>query len=324
MRSLPKLSVVMPNYNHAQHLPVSLGAILQQSVQPDEIIVLDDASTDNSVEVIQQFAIKNPHVRLERNDRNRGVVYGMNRGLELARNEYLYFAAADDQVLPGLFEKSLTLLQHYPEAALCFAVSEWREIASGLTRHVGLATADEPCYLSPSQLLDLGKQGKLLIASPTVVMSRTSILRAGGFIPELRWHCDWFAIYVAAFRQGVCFVPEALAVFNIHPTSFSERQNLRAHQEARRKMLEHLLQLLTSPEYADIAPFMRESGSLFLLGKPMLRLLLTHRRYRHFLNPTFLRQNLWFTLKMDLKKFTPRFAAEWYFRIAGHKLPSGD
>ena len=97
------------------------------------------------------------------------------------------------------------------------------------------------------------------------------------------WHADWFAIWVAAFRQGVCFLPESLARFNIHPGSFSVRQNQRAHQAARRQMMKHVLNLLISPHYADAARYMRESGSLFLFGAPMLRFMVTDARYRHFL-----------------------------------------
>src|SRR5438874_13780530 len=90
------LSVVVPNYNHWEHLPRCLQALLNQSLQPAEIIVIDDASTDNSREVIEHFSQRHPVVRAYRNEQNQGVIYGANRGIELARNDYLYFAPADD------------------------------------------------------------------------------------------------------------------------------------------------------------------------------------------------------------------------------------
>src|SRR6266446_3649184 len=117
MSSLPTLSVVVPNYNHAKYLEVSLSAILRQSLKPLEIIVLDDASTDNSVEVIRRFAAQNPLVRLVQNEKNLTVVPNLNKGVDLARGEYVYIAAADDEVLPGLFEHSMALLGKYPQAA---------------------------------------------------------------------------------------------------------------------------------------------------------------------------------------------------------------
>jgi glycosyltransferase involved in cell wall biosynthesis len=68
MPTLPTLSVVVPNYNHGKYLEFSLPALLRQSVQPLEIIVLDDVSTDNSVEVIRRFAAQSPLIRLVQNE----------------------------------------------------------------------------------------------------------------------------------------------------------------------------------------------------------------------------------------------------------------
>src|SRR5882762_8012778 len=113
----PTLSVIVPNYNHAQYLPVCLPAILNQSVPALEVIVVDDASTDNSVEVLKAFAQKYSSLRFYRNDQNRGVNYNLNFGLSVAKGDFVFFPGADDEVMPGLFEKSLTLLQQYPKAA---------------------------------------------------------------------------------------------------------------------------------------------------------------------------------------------------------------
>ena len=113
------LSVVISNYNHAHYLPESLQAILSQSYRPLEVIVIDDASTDNSVDVIESFARKDPIVHLYRNEQNRGVFFSANRGLNLAAGEYIYWAAADDRVCPGFFEKSMDILAQYPQAGLC-------------------------------------------------------------------------------------------------------------------------------------------------------------------------------------------------------------
>ena len=313
--NLPRLSVIVPNYNHARFLPNCLEAILRQSEQPFEIIVIDDASTDNSVEVIEAFTKRSPIIRFYRHDQNRGVVSGMNRGLELARGDYVYYAAADDQVLPGFFEKSLRLLNEHPQAALCCTIGDWREIETGFNWHVGVGMADAPGFLSPVQMIKLERRDKLLIAGHTAIMRKTAIVQAGRFIPELKWHCDWFAIYVAAFRHGICFVPEPLALFNIHPSSFYKARDKQAHRE----VLQLMLDLLTRAEYQDAATPIRECGALYLFGMPILKLMLGRPAYRGFITPTFLRKNLWHSLKLELKKITPRFAAEWYFRLAGYK-----
>ncbi len=70
---------VFRTYNHARYLPQVLESVLTQSVRPLEVLVLDDASTDDSVQVIQQYAARDPLVRLVRNERNLGVVATLNR-----------------------------------------------------------------------------------------------------------------------------------------------------------------------------------------------------------------------------------------------------
>src|ERR1044071_8971404 len=99
-----RLSVLMPNFNHGRFLPEALDAILGQSYQPFEVIVIDDASTDNSVEILERFAARHSCIRLVRNEQNMGVMHNVNHLLNLASGDYLLFAAADDVILPGFFE----------------------------------------------------------------------------------------------------------------------------------------------------------------------------------------------------------------------------
>ena len=113
--STANLSVVLANYNHARYLPRALDAILSQSVRPREVIVIDDASTrDNSLEVLDGYARRDPIVRVVRNETNLGVVATYNKVVGFASGEYLFLAAADDYVLPGFLEKCARLCSLRP------------------------------------------------------------------------------------------------------------------------------------------------------------------------------------------------------------------
>lgn len=306
----------MPNYNHARFLPRCLGALLAQSVQPREIIVIDDASTDDSVAVIRKFAERHPHVRLVQNPENRGVVFGMNRGVELAQADYLYYSAADDEVLPGMFERSLRLLAQHPQAAMSCGIGDWREEDTGVHWQVGVGMAATPSYLSPSRLIELECAGKLFIDSRTAIWKLADLRRIGGFDAELRWHCDWFALHALAFRHGVCFVPEAQAVAHILRSSFhSAGRSGPEHQ----RVLESILDRLARAENRDLTEALRACGGLYLFGTPMRRLLRARPQDRHFLNATFLRKNRWHSAKLAVKRWLPGFAANWYFRLAGYR-----
>jgi len=310
--TLPTLSVVVPNYNHAKYLEVCLSAIVCQSAPPLEVIVLDDASTDDSVEVIRRFAAQHQVVRLVQNGKNLGVMPNINRGIELSRGEYVYVASADDEIVPGLFEKSLRLLAKHPQAAFCCAITEWREVASGLTWHMATGMSDKPCYLSPDEMVRLGKRRKLYLVSSSCVQKREPLLKAGIFPPELRWHADWFATYVTGFRDGVCFLPEILSTANILPGSFYQSGHKKNEHE---QVLVNLLKLLNSEPFADVMPRIRAAGELALFEKPMAELLRQRPEYRHFLNFTF-RRKVWLRrAELWAKGHFPPWLARWCLNL---------
>src|SRR5215208_6594213 len=115
------LSVILTNYNHARFLPAGSGTAGPRTRPADEVIVIDDASTDDSVAVIEPFLDRFANARLVRNPANLGCAANLNRGIEIARGDIVHFAAADDVTYPRLFEQGLWLLAEHPGAALMSA-----------------------------------------------------------------------------------------------------------------------------------------------------------------------------------------------------------
>ena len=104
----PTLSVILPNYNHARYLSEAIEAIASQSHAADEFLILDDASTDNSLEIIEKFQKRYSQIRVLRHEQNRGVLEANRRLFEEARGDYVFAAAADDIFQQGhveLFEE---------------------------------------------------------------------------------------------------------------------------------------------------------------------------------------------------------------------------
>jgi glycosyltransferase involved in cell wall biosynthesis len=314
----PKLSVIVPNYNHGRFLPTCLNALLGQSVPPMEIIVIDDASTDNSMEVLAEFAKRHPRIHVYRNERNQGVVFGLNRGISLARGDYLFFPAADDEVKPGLFEKSLDLLGRHPEAALSCTIAEWFDASSGLNWHMAVGMADSPDYLSPDDLVLLGRRRKLIICTSSAILRKKPLLAAGGFIPELKWHCDWFAVTVPAFRHGICYVPEPLSDFYLHPTSYYNRGRKSAEH---RQVLIELLDRLSSASCSDIAGRIRDSTILSVFGVPIVGLLVREPAYRRFLTPALVMGASRRSTELFGKKILPRSLARLALKALYRQKP---
>ena len=148
------LSVVMPNYNHAEWLPQALRALLRQSVPADEIVLVDDGSTDDSIRIIEAFQRSHPSLRLIRHETNRGALAAVRTGIAAATGDFLLFAAADDFVLPGLLECATAALQAHPGAAFfCSEVVVLGRLGDIRGFRPVMIPRDRPGYVSPAETL---------------------------------------------------------------------------------------------------------------------------------------------------------------------------
>ena len=266
-RDMPSvvLSVVMPNYNHARYLPRALGAILSQSLPPDEIVIVDDASTDDSVAVIESFAYEQPRIRLVRNESNLGVVGAMNRGAALATGRYLAFAAADDYALPGFFEKAVALFDRHPKAGLCFGYDTCQFGDDGAIVPNPSGWPDQPDYYPPEEVC---RHLRHTIAGHCGLFRADALRDIGWYDAGLAWYCDWFAHLTLAFRHGACHIPEPLAVRVLLPQNYSAEAKPGAKNVA---VLRAFFDRITSPAYADVAPYFRRNGAATYFGTDLIR-----------------------------------------------------
>ncbi|MDU8885470.1 glycosyltransferase family 2 protein [Yeosuana sp. MJ-SS3] len=112
-----RVSIILPNYNHAPYLKERLDSIFNQTYQDFEVIILDDASTDNSLEVLNQY--KN-HVKVSHfivNSKNTGSPFKQwKKGLELAKGKYTWIAESDDSCKLNFLESQLDALQNFEVA----------------------------------------------------------------------------------------------------------------------------------------------------------------------------------------------------------------
>jgi glycosyltransferase involved in cell wall biosynthesis len=320
MPNLPTLSVIYPNYNHGKYLDKCLRSCLAQSLPPQEIILIDDGSTDNSVEIAEKLVREFPVIRFYRNDQNRGVIYTVNRGVELATGDYVGLFSVDDELMPGFFEKSLRLLAQHPQAAYSGTITEYTDMATGATWYLGAKVSDKPGYISPQEMVQLGRQDRLHIASCSTITRRACFLEAGKYHADLKWHTDWFLSFVMGFRHGICFIPEPLSKFFIHSHSLSSKG--RSQTAAQCEVLQRILKHFEDPEYADIAPCVRSALALTHFGKEMLWILLTNRRYWKQLSPRYFWNAFWWIGRVEARKVVPAKLANLLLDLAGwKKLP---
>ena len=222
MSTPPTVSVVMPNRNHAALLPRALGALACQTRQADEIIVIDDASTDDSRSVIRGFMRRLPQLRLITNPERLGVVGALNRGLHEARETVVYCAAADDACDPELFETLLGQMAAHPAAALTCAEAR---LVSDDGAFLGFRPIVLPrrraSYVAPAEAARLLARLDNWVLSVVTLYRRDLVLAAGGFDPRLGALCDSFLARALALEHGFVFVPRVLGTWNVQPASVS-------------------------------------------------------------------------------------------------------
>lgn len=138
--AIPNVSVVIPTYNRAHLVGQAIESVLHQTCQYFEIIVVDDASTDNTQEVVKGFG--DPRIQYLLHEQNYGAPQARNSGAEVARYEYLAFLDSDDVWYPVFLERQLAVLNGFPPdvGMICCSMiqkqGESRRVVTPSARHL--------------------------------------------------------------------------------------------------------------------------------------------------------------------------------------------
>jgi len=228
------LSVVLPNYNHARWLPRSLEAIVAQADAATEILVVDDGSSDDSVEIVDRFRKDHGSISLIRHESNRGVGAAIATGLEAATGDLVLISAADDLVLPKLFARAVEALSANPQAAFfcsgTILIDAWNRIIG--FRPITFPRATQG-YMSPTEVRRVIRSSDNWFVGSSVVYRRERLAAIGYFDDALGSLADGMANRLLAFRYGFYFEPAMLSAWRRSSDSLSGRVALSATESNR-------------------------------------------------------------------------------------------
>lgn len=270
--SLPQVSVCLPTYNGADFLSECIESILSQSCGDFELLIVDDQSTDETVTLIQDYARRDPRIRVLINPQNLGLVGNWNRCLELAQGHWIKFVFQDDLIAPTCLEELLSAVENDTDGVICC----YRDFIF----EDGVSQIDQDRYRGNGTLIDEFASGHdfrvspesyaravasmltsappLLVSNflgePTVTLLRRDLCyRFGAFNPHLIQVCDVEYWNRLGIYTGVVYVPQILASFRVHASATTYRN--RSKRQFRTQHLDPLLlchDLVTHPLYAPV------------------------------------------------------------------------
>jgi glycosyltransferase involved in cell wall biosynthesis len=202
----PKVSVLIPTYNYANYIGHAIQSIIDQSFADWELIISDDCSTDNTIEIVQQYI--DPRIRFIVNDKNLGLYGNFNHCGKIARGQYLLFLGADDALHYQALEHMVSALDNHGTAALAtayqvqFIDGEGENIGGVFYKKLG------PGLIKGHMVLMAQCHFPMPVGSPSHVMIRSSCLSPGEIFDRSVEHCadndlwcklceKWDVVYVA-------------------------------------------------------------------------------------------------------------------------------
>ena len=207
----PKVTVFIPVYNREAYIGTAIESILRQSFPQFELLLVDDGSTDHSVEVLRSY--DDPRIRVVCNESNRGIPYTRNRGLELARGEYIALLDSDDTAQPDRLRKQVAFLDHHPDHV---QVGGWKQ---AMDEHGRLLKKRKRQPTAPADI-----QAQLLFRcslTNTTLMGRTAVLREYGYRNSFPV-CEDYDLHVRlAKRHKMANIPHILTHARVHPTQIT-------------------------------------------------------------------------------------------------------
>jgi glycosyltransferase involved in cell wall biosynthesis len=221
---MPNVSIIVPNYNYARFLDQRLASINKQTYKDFEIILLDDASSDDSVRLLQQFALEHC-CRFERNEHNSGNVFKQwNKGIGLAKGRYVWIAEADDYADERFLEILVDRLEQSPGCGLAYCNSLRVDDAGNIVEMVRPTLYDVDLTRWQRDFVGNGREEcvRYLLRENTipnasaVVFKRELCNRVGGADETLALSSDW-KLWASLLRlSDIAFVAEPLNFFRVH------------------------------------------------------------------------------------------------------------
>jgi GT2 family glycosyltransferase len=201
------ISLLICNYNHGKYIGNAIEAIAAQARLPDELLLLDDGSTDNSFSIMRQFEAKYSWIRAIRKEKNEGYISGIRKLTTIARGDFIHRGASDDFMEQRFIADSMDLAEGFPHVGV---VSSELKVIYELTGRTEIL--DVPWWTTGYKTPEQFRHHYLEVTDPKATLAPSTIFRrsvveeVGGWRPELGTWDVSFVLQAAALKYGMAYV----------------------------------------------------------------------------------------------------------------------
>lgn len=224
MDQIPLISVCMPVYNADRYLATAIDSILNQTFTDFEFLIVDDGSSDRSLQILKQYAETDPRIHLISRP-NTGLVVALNEMLAIAKGEFLARMDADDISFPTRLANQIHFLQQHPEVV---CVGGAYEVIDPKGRVVSRNTMPEGNAEIQRQIL----LGSTVINHPCAMIRRDALLKIGGYDTAMTTAEDLDMLLKLGEIGQLANIPDLVVQYRFHPTSVSAQNILHQREVA--------------------------------------------------------------------------------------------
>ncbi|KEQ18298.1 glycosyltransferase family 2 protein [Endozoicomonas numazuensis] len=208
---MPSVSVIIASYNHAQYIAQSIESVVRQTFQDFELIVIDDGSTDNSVEVIQALQKKHKFQFIVQD--NMGLAKTLNKAVSLASGEFIAPFGSDDIMMLDRLEKQASYMKLSPQLGIS---------GGNILCIDGQSQLHKVQKIYPARVLgfdDIYMNREKGVPAPTLMFRKKVLLEAEGFNPDIRLEDLYIEFKIASMGYQIGMLNDVLAYYRIHDTN---------------------------------------------------------------------------------------------------------
>jgi glycosyltransferase involved in cell wall biosynthesis len=262
----PKLSVTISSYNYARYIGQTIESILSQSFKDFELIIVDDCSTDNSVEVIQKYVTQDNRVCLVTHDKNAGYIATSSEANNLARGIYLVHIDSDDWIVDSnAFEKQVSFMDQHPDLAFVYSpLAHYDDDGNCyMVRH-----AAETDAVNPGEV-EIFKVFERLVPHSGTMYRASAYQASGGYDPSYDYAVD-LKLWVDLCEQGnVGYINQVLYAYRQHSTSMSRFAKLRLWQEEILRAIDSTFNGPIAQRVPNASKMRKEVTKVMLMANPI-------------------------------------------------------